>query len=50
MDELNDAQALYVNNEVLKQFDIIAATPGNQKVFAYLCEKADIGIIIKGTL
>ena len=44
VDELPDAQALHINNEFLKPFDIIAATPGNQKVFTYLCETADIGL------
>jgi RNase P/RNase MRP subunit p30 len=45
VDELVEAQALHVNNETLRQFDIVAAAPGNQRVLAYLCQQADIDII-----
>ena len=45
LDDVADAQALTIGNEVVKQFDIIAATPGNAKVFAHLCKTADIDVI-----
>jgi ribonuclease P/MRP protein subunit RPP1 len=45
LDDLADAQSLTIGNEVVQMFDVIAATPGNAKVFAYLCKTADIDII-----
>lgn len=44
-DDLADAQALSIGNEIVRQFDIIAASPGNAKVFSHLCKTADIDII-----
>ena len=45
LDEVIDAQTLTLGNEVLRKFDIIAATPGNAKVFAFLCNTAEIDLI-----
>ena len=45
LDDLADAQSLTIGNEVVQMFDVIAATPGNAKVFAYLCKTADVDII-----
>jgi len=45
VDDVADAQLLTVGNDVVKEFDIIAATPGNAKIFAHLCKTADIDII-----
>ena len=45
VDDLADANLLTVNNPILKPFDIVAARPGNSKVFTYLCKSADIDII-----
>ena len=45
VDELSEAQALHSSNEILKQFDIVSVTPGNQKVFAMCCQQADVDII-----
>jgi hypothetical protein len=45
VDDLIGAQALHINNEVLKPFDLIAAIPNDPKTFAYLCQQADIDII-----
>ena len=45
IDELADAQSLTTGNEYLRKFDIIAASPGNAKVFEYLCKTAEIDLI-----
>ena len=45
LDDIADAQALTIGNDIVRQFDIIAATPGNAKVFAHLCKNSDIEII-----
>ena len=45
LDEVIDAQTLTLGNEVLRKFDIIAATPGNAKVFAFLCNTAEVDLI-----
>ena len=45
IDDHNDAQAINNSNDALKAFDIVAATPGNIKVFAHLCQHADLDII-----
>ena len=45
IDDLSDAQILAAGSELLKPYDIIAATPGNIKVFSYLCKQADVDII-----
>ena len=45
LDEVIDAQTLTLGNEVLQKFEIIAATPGNAKVFAYLCNTAEVDLI-----
>jgi len=45
VDELVDAQTLTVGNEALGQFDIVSVTPGNAKVFSYLCKSAEIDLI-----
>ena len=45
VEDVTEAQQLTTNNDTLKQFDIIAATPSNNKVFAYLCKQSDIDII-----
>lgn len=45
LDDLADAQTLHINNLALHAYDIIAACPGNQKIFQYLCQTADIDII-----
>lgn len=45
LDEVVDAQALTAGNEMLKAFDIIAASPGNAAVFAHLCKSAQVDII-----
>ena len=45
LDEVVDAQAITVGNEFIKNYDIIAASPGNAKVFSYLCKTAEIDII-----
>lgn len=45
LDEVVDAQALTTGNDVLKAFDIVAASPGNAAVFAHLCKSAQVDII-----
>lgn len=45
VDEMSDALALNLTNESLHSFDIIAARPGNQRVFQHLCTTAEIDII-----
>jgi RNase P/RNase MRP subunit p30 len=45
VDEVVDAQSLTAGNESLKEFDIVAASPGNATVFAYLCKTAEVDII-----
>jgi RNase P/RNase MRP subunit p30 len=45
VEDVTEAQQLTTNNDTLKQFDIIAATPSNMKVFAHLCKQADVDII-----
>lgn len=45
LDEVVDAQALTAGNEMLKAFDIVAASPGNAAVFAHLCKTAQVDII-----
>ena len=45
LDEVVEAQGLTVGNEMLKSFDIIAASPGNAAVFAHLCKTAQVDII-----
>ena len=45
LDEVADAQSLTIGNEVVRQFDVISACPGNAKVFAFLCKTADVDII-----
>ena len=45
VDELPEAQAIHSSNEVLNQFDIVAVTPGNQKVLALCCQQANVDII-----
>ncbi len=45
VDELSEAQALHSSNDILRQFDIVAVTPGNQKVLALCCQQADVDII-----
>ena len=45
LDEVIDAQTLTLGNEVLRNFEIVAATPGNAKVFSYLCSTAEVDLI-----
>lgn len=45
IDDVAEAQSLTVGNELIRQYDIIAVTPGNAKVFAFLCKTADVDII-----
>lgn len=45
IDDLFDANSLNTGNEALRAFDIVAANPGNAKIFAYLCQSAEIDII-----
>lgn len=45
IDDVMDAHSLTVNNEVVRNFDIIAACPGNSSVMAYLCKTADVDLI-----
>ena len=45
VEDVTEAQQLTASNDTLQQFDIIAATPGNIKVFAHLCKQSDIDII-----
>jgi RNase P/RNase MRP subunit p30 len=45
VDEVVDAQTLTCGNEALRKFDIVAACPGNGKVFAFLCTTAEVDII-----
>ena len=45
VDELADALALNLANQSLHAYDVIAARPGNQKVFQHLCTTAEIDII-----
>jgi hypothetical protein len=45
VDDVIDANTLTSTNEALRAFDIVAATPGDAKVFAYLCKVADIDVI-----
>ena len=45
VDELSEAQALHSSNDILNQFDIVAVTPGNQKVLALCCQQANVDII-----
>jgi ribonuclease P/MRP protein subunit RPP1 len=45
VDDIADAQALSSGNTALHTYDIIAACPGNIKVFAHLCKSADVDII-----
>jgi hypothetical protein len=44
-DVLTDGPSMASNYDINKQFDIIAAAPGNTKAFTYLCKEADIDII-----
>lgn len=45
IDEVVDGQTLTAGNEQLKCYDIVAASPGNAAVFAYLCKTAQIDLI-----
>lgn len=45
VDDLADAQLLTTGNEVLRSYDIVAACPGNAKIFSYLCKTAEVDII-----
>eukprot|EP00601_Ochromonadales_sp_CCMP2298_P011909 CAMPEP_0173266280 /NCGR_PEP_ID=MMETSP1142-20121109/29074_1 /TAXON_ID=483371 /ORGANISM="non described non described, Strain CCMP2298" /LENGTH=361 /DNA_ID=CAMNT_0014202175 /DNA_START=9 /DNA_END=1096 /DNA_ORIENTATION=- len=45
VDDIVDAQSLTAGNTHLMGYDIVAATPGNAAVFAYLCKTAQIDII-----
>jgi hypothetical protein len=36
---------LGIGNTSLKEFDIVAAIPGNSKAFAYLCKFADVDVV-----
>lgn len=45
VDDVVDAQVLSTGNDMLSSYDIVAASPGNGSVFAYLCKSADIDII-----
>lgn len=45
VDEVVDAQTLTLSNESLRKFDLIAACPGNGKVFSFLCSTAEVDII-----
>lgn len=44
-DVITDGPSLASNYEINKQFDIVAAIPGNTKALTYLCKEADIDII-----
>ena len=46
VDEMVEAQSLTSANVTLQQFDIVGVTPGNFKVFSYLCNTADIDLIV----
>ena len=45
LDEVVDAQSLTIGNEVVRQFDVVSATPGNAKVFSLLCKTAEVDLI-----
>ena len=45
VDDVVDAQSLHISNPVLGLFDLVAARPGNAKVFAHLCKQSDIDVI-----
>lgn len=45
LDDVVDAQSLTIGNEVVRQFDVVSATPGNAKVFSLLCKTADVDVI-----
>ena len=45
VDEVVDAQSLSLGNELIRKFDVVAATPGNGKVFAHLCRTGEVDII-----
>ena len=45
VDEVSEAQCITSGNPTLQLFDLVAATPGNQKIFNYLCKTADVDII-----
>jgi RNase P/RNase MRP subunit p30 len=45
VDDIADAQGITANNDHLRSFDIVAAQPGNAKVFAHICKSADVDII-----
>ena len=46
VDDVNEGgNSLGVGNTMLKEFDIVAAIPGNSKSFAYLCKFADVDLI-----
>lgn len=45
VDEMSDAQRLNLSNEFIRNFDIVAAKPGNAQVFEYLCKTAEIDLI-----
>ena len=44
-DELIDIQAISGGTDFSRNFDVIAASPLNSKVFSFLCKSADIDII-----
>jgi len=45
LDDVADAQSITAMQDQLKQFDLLAAVPGNGKAFTYICKEADIDII-----
>ena len=45
VDDVADAQLLSTGNDILSSYDIVAASPGNGSVSAYLCKSADVDII-----
>ena len=40
-----DANAISTGNDAIRAFDVVAIVPGNQKIFAYACQTAEVDII-----
>lgn len=45
VDDVIDIQQISASNDQLRQFDIVAVTPGNGKVLSHLCKSADVDLI-----
>lgn len=45
IDDIQDAHCLNSSNEILNKFDLVAVCPGNEAIFTYCCQTAEIDII-----